>query len=354
MEVNQQYLMLDRREPSTVFVDVSGNVIGEVYPKIEDKVPSFLHQTDWPAGIFNFGRGEHPQTDYFNCGLVERPDGLWLMVRRSVWKDRLIFGMNDVVAFKLGGPTGLVPQIGYRVKFINTNVNEQYEDPRAIYHNGKTYLGCCNFVWYKVKKWTGAHQILVVCDDKWDVKARYDPSYGKNGKGLGLNTGHEKNWLWFFHNDKLNLIYAAQPHTVVEFDSHLRVVTERRSANKLLPWAYGEIRGGTPPVRVASEYITFFHSSLPWTNRFRRYYMGAYAFDAKPPFAITRITKEPLLIGSQNDYWVEKKPLVVFPCGALLRGQEWLITLGVNDLKCGYIKIPHRDLAERMTWLLNK
>ena len=317
---------------------------------VNDKVPSILQQTDWECGIFDFRRGEHPQTDYFNCGLVSRPDGNWLMVRRSVWKDRLIFGMNDIVAFRLGGPNGLVPQIGYKVRFLNTNTNEQYEDPRVIYHNGKTYVACCNFVWYRIKKWTGAHQILVVCDDKWDVKQRFDPLYGKNGKGLGLNTGHEKNWLWFFHDDKLQLLYEAQPHTVVEFDSYVRVVTVRRTERKL-PWAYGEIRGGTPPFRVGSEYFTFFHSSLPWTAKFRRYFMGAYAFEARPPFSVTRITQEPLLIGSQHDYWVDKKPLVVFPCGSLLRDNSWLVTLGVNDLKCGWIDIPHKDLLKRMTWL---
>lgn len=318
--------------------------------KVTDQTPSILEQTDWRTGIFNFGKGEHPQCDYFNCGLVERPDGLWLMVRRSVWKTRLIFGMNDIVAFKLGGQDGLTPQIGYRVRFVNTNANEQYEDPRTFYYDGKTYLSCCNFVWYRIKKWTGAHQILVVCDDKWDVKQRYDPLYGKNGKGLGLNTGHEKNWLWFIHENRLNLIYSANPHTVVEFDGGLRVVTERRTDAKV-PWAFGEIRGGTPPVRVGGEYFTFFHSSLPWTKIFRRYYMGCYAFEAKPPFHITRITQQPLLIGSQRDYWVDKKPLVVFPCGALVRGQNWLVTLGVNDLKCGWIEIPHMDLTRRMTWL---
>lgn len=328
-------------------------LIDPVAERLRDRTLSILEQTKWRAGMFHFGKGEHPQTDYFNCGLVERPDGLWLMVRRSVWRDRLIFGMNDIVAFKLGGTDGLTPQIGYKVRFVNTNTNEQYEDPRVIYHNGKTYVGCCNFVWYRTKKWTGAHQLMVVCDDKWDVKLRYDPIYGKNGKGLGLNTGHEKNWLWFFHEDKLNLIYSARPHTVVEFDGHLRMVAERRTEAKL-PWAFGEIRGGTPPVRVGGEYFTFFHSSLPWTERYRRYYMGAYAFEAQPPFTITRITERPLLIGSQNDYWVDKKPLVVFPCGSVMRGQNWLVTMGVNDLKCAWIEIPHLDLTRGMTCLHSK
>jgi predicted GH43/DUF377 family glycosyl hydrolase len=272
------------------------------------------------------------------------------MTRRSVWKDRLIFGMNDVVAFKLGGLDGLTPQVGYRVKFVNTNVNEQYEDPRVIYHAGKTYVACCNFVWYRIKKWTGAHQIIVEVDDKWDQKRRYDPVYGKNGKGLGLNVGHEKNWVWFFHESKLQMIYGAHPHTVVEFDDQVRPTTVRRTDNTV-PWKCGEIRGGTPPVKVGNEYFTFFHSSLPWTSRYRRYFMGAYAFEARPPFHITRMTADPLLIGSQNDPWVDKKPLVIFALGSLFRDDKWLVTFGVNDLKCGWIDIPHDDLLEKLVWL---
>ena len=81
--------------------------------------------------------------------------------------------------------------------------------------------------------------------------------------------------------------------------------------------------------------------------------MGCYAFEAKPPFAITRITEEPLLVGSQHDYWVDMKPVVIFPCAALLRGQKWLVSFGVNDLKCGWCEIPHIDLVQKMTWLSN-
>jgi len=41
-------------------------------------------------------------------------------------------------------------------------------------------------------------------------------------------------------------------------------------------------------------------------------------------------------------------PLVVFPCGAILRNGEWLVTLGVNDCESAWIKIPHERLMETM------
>lgn len=314
-----------------------------------DQTPSILEQTPWDAGFFNFGKAEHRQTDYFNCGLVQRPDGLWLITRRSVWTDGLKFGMNDEVAFKLGGEDGLTPQIGYKLKYAVRERREQFEDARAVYHDGKTWVSCCTFIWYLNKKWTGAHQTLCTFNDKWEQITRYDHDYGKNGKGLGLNTGMEKNWLYFFHEGKLNMVYSANPHTVVEFDGP-RFVTQRRT-EATLPWSHGEIRGGTPPILVNGEYFTFFHSSLPWTSRYRRYFAGAYAFDAKPPFAITRITSKPLLTGSQNDPWVDRKPLVVFPVGFIMQGQNCLVTLGVNDLKSAWISIPFKDLTKRMTWV---
>lgn len=297
----------------------------------------------WEGDLFDFGRAEHPQTDYFNPSLVERPDGTWLVVRRSLWEDRLKFGMNSVVAFKLNGIT---PTIGYATKPNQTIEREQFEDPRAIYWRGLTWIGMCNFVWWKVRKWTGAHQVLISFNNEWKQVRRYDIPYGKNGKGVGLNSGNEKNWLFFVHSDRMHLIYLTRPHTVIELDDNMGPVKEYRTDNPSIRWEYGEIRGGTPPVLVDGEYWSFFHSSLPWTDRYRRYYMGAYAFEAKPPFNITRITEEPLLVGSQNDPWCESKPLVTFPGGSLLRDGKWLVVMGVNDLKCGYVVIPHKQIIK--------
>lgn len=76
--------------------------------------------------------------------------------------------------------------------------------------------------------------------------------------------------------------------------------------------------------------------------------MGAYAFESKPPFRITKITLEPLLSGSRYDGGMPDKPPCVFCGAAIYRDNRWLVTFGVNDIKCGYAYIPHKELLERM------
>jgi hypothetical protein len=75
--------------------------------------------------------------------------------------------------------------------------------------------------------------------------------------------------------------------------------------------------------------------------------MGVYAFMAEPPFRVTRMSTVPILSGSQNDEWHEGLPLVVFPCGALLRNGQWLVTMGVNDCASAWIEIPHKDVVKQ-------
>jgi predicted GH43/DUF377 family glycosyl hydrolase len=310
----------------------------------DDLIPPIKEQAaqaGWKAGIYSFGKAEMEKVDYFNPSLVERPDGTWLIVRRSVFEDRLRFGRNDIMAFKLEENR---PLYGRKVKIPFMQEGEQFEDPRAVYWQEKTWIGACNFVWHG-KTWTGAHQILAECDDSWIAQVRHDPIYGKNGGGIGQNHGHEKNWVWFVHKNKMHMIYQGPPEQVIlKFDTMSRPTDIIPGPREDVPWGHGIIRGGTPPVLVNGEYWTFFHSSTEWKPPYRRYFMGAYAFENKPPFRVTKITPQALLIGNQHDYWQPRKPLVVFPCGALLRGDKWLVTLGVNDLKCGFVEIPHEDL----------
>ena len=305
------------------------------------QTPSILTQTPWKAGFFHFGKAEFPRSAYFNCGLVSRPDGNWLAVRRAVFDRAVRVGKNDIVAFKLDDK---IPLHGIRVKLTKTFEGEHYEDPRAIYHKGITYVSCTDFVWSS-KGWSGAHQIIEAVNNNWESIKRFDPVYGRNGAGIGQNSGQEKNWLWFFHNDEPHLVYNGRPHIVARFSHDFRHREDYKTDNKH-PWRWGEIRGGTPPVLVNGEYWTFFHSSTPWHPPYRQYHMGAYAFQAEPPFAITKMTHKPLLSGSDQDKWAQGKPIVVFPCGATYRNNQWFVTGGCNDLCCFWIEIPHEGLLE--------
>jgi len=307
--------------------------------------PSLKEQAErqgWKAGVFNFGKAKTDQFEYFNSSFVSRADGDWLITRRSAYREKIPQGFNDLVAFKLNG---LSPVIGHKIKTPGHEM-EHFEDPRAIQVGDRTFISSCTFILdERTRKWTGAHQVLLEVNGSWQMERRWDIPYGKNGTSLTNGTGDEKNWIWFWHEGHPHLVYSAQPHRVCRFTPEFAQESEFITGQPL-GWNYGEIRGGTPPVQVGKRYWTFFHSSVPWTALKRRYFMGAYCFEAKPPFRILGVTPKPLLIGSWRDRWKQGVPLVVFPNGAAFRNGTWLVVGGQNDLDSFHCEIPHTDLVK--------
>lgn len=158
---------------------------------------------------------------------------------------------------------------------------------------------------------------------------------------------YQKNWVWWHRDGKLHLLYKSEPWTVATFGNHW-VDSCTHYIGKSLTWPYGTIRGGTPPIEVNGKLITFFHSSLPWWARWRRYQVGALEFEAEPPFKPLRMTPEPLLKGSCKDPWAVGKPPCVFPCGLVRRGNHLLMAMGINDCRAGWMEMPIASVLSRL------
>lgn len=313
-------------------------------------VPGVAKQTPWPCGIYDFGTGKPANCDFFNCTMVRRRDGLWLIVRRARNVPGMRFGMNDLVAFKLENN---YPVNGYPIRLERRFADEQFEDPRAVNVDGRVFVSCCDFVWTS-SGWSGAHQIMCEVASDWSAKSRVDPEYGNNGPNIGKNTGHEKNWLWFWHDGNPHLLYSGSPHVVVRFNEDFTKDQEFYTECDNLPWKLGQLRGGTPPVLIGEEYWTFFHSSTQWQKPRRRYHMGAYTFESKPPFRMLRVVDGAILSGSRFDPVRDPKPLVVFPGGCDFADGKFHVVFGVNDHLCGWIQIPYEDLEKRMVPVARK
>lgn len=309
--------------------------------------PPSITQQGFNVEIVDFGLQKIAGVDYFNSGLVNAWGRDWLLARRSQYDPNIWLGRNSIMAF---GMTNLKPQVGYPLKPKPLLGQEHWEDSRAIFHDSHVYLSCCNFVWYpKDNVWTGAHIAVAKFDKHWKCVERFDPVYGYNLDRVSGKLGHEKNWLWFIHDGEWHMIYKASPHAVVVFDDKLKYVRETASEWDSTKWHYGEIRGGCPPVLVGGKYWTFFHSSVPMGgNLKRRYYMGAYCFESKPPFNVLGFTPKPLLIGSKHDRWAVTKPCCVFCVGSLFRDGEWILSGGVNDFDTFIARIPHEELERRI------
>lgn len=317
----------------------------------DNEPPSIVEQAKrqgFTAALYDFRRAKVPGTDYFNCAILRRHDGLWLVTRRSEFLATFQFGQNDLMAFHM--EEDHLPLYGKTIMTPRFSDREHFEDPRAFYFQDRLWLSACNFVVFPDRvSWTGAHQVLLEIDNSWQSERRHDPPYGHNGTSVFENRGDEKNWLWFPHDDELHLIYLTLPHTIVRWDEALRPTEEYVTEIWHPGWKHGQPRGGTAPVRVGDEYLSFFHSSMPWRPPKRRYYMGAYTFSASPPFQVTGVTPEPLLAGSLDDPWGEGKPLVIFPCAALHENGQWTISAGVNDLVSARIVISDKVLKRRLS-----
>lgn len=304
-------------------------------------VPSFLKQTKWNCGYFDLPN-EHG-VRWFNPSIVDHDEHRMLAVRRSYSMPPPL-GQNTIEFFGLSDKriTGRVA-----IQFLKTVQREHWEDPRVTVLDGKVFMSCCNFRVPQDPLQYHAHQLLVDLSVSTLNPPVAHVVYGRNGIHMDSNTGNEKNWTWFNHRNGWHFIYESWPHHVVQTDRAdpiFRFITNKSAC----PWEFGSMRGGSPAVARDDLYWCFFHSAVdrktPQEPR-RRYYMGAYAFEVDPPFSIKKITLEPLLVGSEEDGGILP---VIFPGGALAVDDHWLVVFGVNDLRSGWIEIPHSDLLERM------
>jgi predicted GH43/DUF377 family glycosyl hydrolase len=169
----------------------------------------------------------------------------------------------------------------------------------------------------------------------------------------------EKNWVPFDFHGSLFLAYTLNPHRIflplIGFNSCETVCTNWAN----IPWTWGDLRGGTPALLIDNEnYLSFFHSCLDMATEHSggetmlHYFMGAYVFDAKLPFSITKISPEPI-IGKgfytapyYEPYW---KPVrVVFPCGFIFDEKFIWVSLGRQDHEMWILKLDREGLLQSL------
>lgn len=270
---------------------------------------------------------------YFNPSIFQFNSNKYIMTRYChIDEDRIPH--NTLKVFNINDGFTEVPLI-----IKDEVVDEQYEDPRVLIHDNKIYVGCANYQLHVSEK---IHQKILVFDHNFNHIDNIHPIYDGNEVNCISNTKFQKNWTYFVHDNKILCVYQMKPHTVVEFDNKGHVLTEYKTHVDITKtWKFGEPRMGSNPILKDGVYHNFFHSSLPWKNPKRQYFMGYYTFEAKPPFKIIEISKDPIIWGNEADFRFlpNSNPIVVFPCGAIYEDNSFYVSFGFNDEKTGIIKI---------------
>jgi predicted GH43/DUF377 family glycosyl hydrolase len=167
----------------------------------------------------------------------------------------------------------------------------------------------------------------------------------------------EKNWVPFDYRGIMLLAYSISPHKIffplIGKGKCLNIAQSQKNPS----WNWGVLRGGTPALLIDNHYLAFFHSSMELTTvqskgqSMVHYFMGAYLFEAQPPFSIKKISSKPIVSadcynGPAYDTW---KPLrVVFPCGFIHNKDYIWVSFGKQDHEAWIIKLDKAKLFKSL------
>lgn len=225
----------------------------------------------------------------------------------------------------------------------STNPNVGDDDPRLFEFDGKDHISWVESMW-NGRAPTGC----CVKRGKFDgdiYSAAQDPLPGNDW------TSWQKNWIYFEHDSSLFVIYQCHPTQKIyrlNRDGSTDVLHETEAPT----WPYGKIRGGTVPLPYEGKLLRFFHSRIEHRHEPYgfRYMIGAMLLDPEPPFAVVRVSKKPVIYGSEQgrvakqDCPLHHKVNVCFISGAIQSDNGWICSIGINDCEAALVKINPSQL----------
>jgi hypothetical protein len=186
-----------------------------------------------------------------------------------------------------------------------------------------------------------------------------DPKYLLSFEG-DPTRWREKNWSPFQYKGRLYFSYTLNPHRVFHLPRSSSKCQTVAITEKEIDWEWGELRGGAPAIQDGEHFFGIFHS---WKDlksvqsggeKIAHYFMGAYLFEARPPFQITHISKSPIIGKSfyhSPDYETWKPLKVVYPCGMLFDHQSVWAFYGKQDHECWVVKMDKKGLMNSLVAL---
>jgi len=158
-----------------------------------------------------------------------------------------------------------------------------------------------------------------------------------------------KNWVPFEWGGELWATYSIWDGRHVVLRWHDGKFVKAYSSQYTLPWrSEGQLRGGTTYAQRDGLLFAFPHSTQR-KHRQGEYAMAAIAIEARPPFRVVGLTPMPIYLPERaiefSGGWTLK---VIFPMGAVKRGDDWVVSAGFNDSDVRLLRFSHDDLLQHM------
>lgn len=289
----------------------------------------------------------------YNPSIIKSGNGYLMCFRISPnrWKDGGLTSFIGIVRLNENFDPISEPQI-LDTRFGNS-IAPQSEDARLFVFRDKIYLvynDNTEEIWFNNDQRRDMYIAELLSDgDKYTVgkplKLTHQKKYG--------GTKIQKNWMPFEWDKQLFLTYSILPHEILLPDFKTGSCLPIFETTPYMTWNYGPLRGGSPPILVDGEYLSFFHSSVytscPVTKgeKVWIYFMGAYTFSGSPPFELTKMSPYPIVGKGFYTYLIYWKR-VIFPGGFVVSGNNIYLAYGKDDWEMWVATIDKKALYDHM------
>jgi predicted GH43/DUF377 family glycosyl hydrolase len=293
----------------------------------------------------------------YNASLIEADNGYLLFFRYDI-KDRITFDATEFSLRSYIGVANLDGEFNQTMPVTTVNTQSDFsEDPRVVRAGNDLFLSYNDLADNSIYSRT----IRLACLDPRNFSVKYSLDLDQHIQPI------EKNWIPFaFSEDgkseQVLFNYSINPHKVLKMNDLKKnemqhLIFANDVSFQKLAWGnlWGTIRGGTPAKLVDGQYLAFFHSSFNEEDK-KWYVMGAYTFDAKPPFRINAISQHPILFKGIYDTLPQNtshhKLRAIFPAGFALDkvdGREVIhVSCGENDCAVKIITLDKELLLKSL------
>lgn len=292
----------------------------------------------------------------YNASIVENREGnYYLFFRKDVLKEEPIINPNLPFETYIG-----VAELDRDFNHLNRchwiETGSHYsEDPRAFWVGDSLFVSYNDLLSSPIYS---RSMFLAEVDPGRHFQVKYITDYNQHIQLI------EKNWVPFSVNDQPYFTYQMTPHKVMKVKNTTsnqleHLITPSNESLFHTHWVkkWGKLRGGTPAQKVDGEMLAFFHSAFRdhLTNTMW-YVMGAYTFEAEPPFRIKSISKAPILFKGIYDTphtnGANRFLRCIFPSGFVRESREekevFHVSCGENDCATKIVTIDKEELMKNM------